>query len=168
MTISLIDSFISGALHPVFGLDHILAMVVVGVWALQIGGRAVWAVPLGFVGTMAVGFVAARIGLTLPFVEPMIMASSIILGVLVLLALRPPMPPAIALASLFGLFHGYAHGAELGDATAFAFGVGFVLVTATLHAFGILLATYMTRAHKLAPRALGGLSALVGVFLLLA
>lgn len=163
MTISFLDSFLSGALHPMFGLDHILAMVVVGVWALQIGGRVIWAVPLGFVGTMTVGFIAARAGLSLSFVEPMIIASSIILGLCVLLALRPPVPAAIALASVFGLFHGHAHGAELGNAVPFAFGVGFVLVTAALHGLGIVLAGAMRQAHLFAPRILGGLSALIGL-----
>lgn len=162
-----LDSFISGALHPVFGLDHILAMVVVGVWALQIGGRAIWAVPLGFVGTMALGFIAARAGISLPMVEPIIVISSIILGLCALFALRPTVPLAVALASFFGLFHGHAHGSELGSATPLAFGLGFVLVTAALHALGIILAQYMKRAHKNAPRILGGFSALMGLSLLL-
>lgn len=165
MTTSFFASFMSGAQHPVYGLDHILAMVVIGVWALQIGGRAVWAVPLGFVGTMAVGFVAARLGLSLPFVEPIIVISSIALGLCAMFALRPPLPLAVALASFFGAFHGHAHGAELGEAVPIAFGLGFVLVTAVLHASGVLLGGYMTQAHRLAPRALGAFSALAGLSL---
>ena len=166
MTTTFLASFMSGAQHPIYGLDHILAMLVVGVWALQIGGRAIWAVPLGFVGTMAIGFIAARVGLSLPFVEPIIVASSILLGLCVLFALRPSVPFAVVLSSFFGLFHGHAHGVELGEAAPIAFGIGFALVTAALHATGILLARFMRQAHKTAPRALGALSALAGVTLL--
>ena len=166
MTISHFESFISGAVHPVYGLDHILAMIVVGVWALQIGGRAIWAVPTGFVTSMALGFVLARLGLPLPYVEPVIVASSIILGLCVLAAITPSIAVAIALASFFGLFHGYAHGTELGEALPFAFGLGFVLMTAVLHAFGLVLASFMTRAHAFAPRLLGGVSTLLGLSLL--
>jgi urease accessory protein len=165
MTTSPLDSFISGVLHPIFGLDHILAMGVVGVWALQIGGRAIWAVPLGFVTTMALGFIAARAGVSLPFVEPIIVISSIVLGLCALFALRLYIPIAIALAGFFGLFHGHAHGAELGDATPLAFGIGFVLVTAALHALGILMSQYMKRVSDSAPRILGGFSALLGLSL---
>ncbi|MBU2866471.1 HupE/UreJ family protein [Pacificibacter marinus] len=165
MTTTFFDSFMSGAQHPVYGLDHILAMLVVGVWALQIGGRAIWAVPLGFVGTMAVGFIAARAGLSLPLVEPIIVASSIALGLGALFALRPSVPIAVALTSFFGLFHGHAHGVELGEAAPLAFGLGFVLITAALHASGIVLAGFMRQAHRFAPRALGAVSALVGLSL---
>jgi urease accessory protein len=166
MTYSPLDSFISGALHPIFGLDHVLAMVVVGVWALQIGTRAIWAVPLSFVGAMTAGFIAARAGLSLPFVEPIIVISTIILGLCVLLALRVPVAVSAALVGFFGLFHGHAHGAELGEATPFAFGIGFVLVTAVLHASGILIAQFMKQAHANAPRILGGFSAALGLSLL--
>ncbi|WP_368074500.1 HupE/UreJ family protein [Celeribacter baekdonensis] len=158
-------SFLAGASHPLFGLDHILAMLAVGVWALQIGGRAIWAVPAGFVGAMTLGYMGARMGVALPFVEPMILASSILFGVLVMLALRPGLWGGVAVAAFFGLFHGHAHGAELGAATAWSFGAGFILVTAALHASGVILAQYMARAHPFAPRALGAASTLLGLSL---
>ncbi|AJE46922.1 HupE/UreJ family protein [Celeribacter indicus] len=158
-------SFLAGASHPLFGLDHVLAMVAVGVWALQIGGRALWAVPAAFVGAMTLGYVGAGFGLPLPFVEPMILASCIVLGMLVTFALRPALGGGIAIAALFGLFHGHAHGAELGAATAFSFGLGFILVTALLHAAGVALASGVARAHPSAPRIIGAGSTLLGLSL---
>ncbi|ALI54582.1 HupE/UreJ family protein [Celeribacter marinus] len=160
-------SFLAGASHPLFGLDHVIAMLAVGVWALQIGGRGIWAVPAGFVGAMALGYIAAGFGAPLPLVEPMILASSIVFGIVVLLALRPTAWIGIAVAAFFGLFHGHAHGAELGDAQALTFGIGFIVVTAALHALGIVMAQFMARAHPLAPRFLGAASAALGLSLVL-
>ncbi|SFI86196.1 HupE/UreJ family protein [Celeribacter neptunius] len=158
-------SFLAGASHPLFGLDHVLAMLAVGVWALQIGGRAIWAVPAGFVGAMTLGYLGAGLGLPLPVVEPMILASTILLGLMVTLALRPALWGGVAIAAFFGLFHGHAHGAELGAASALPFGVGFILITALLHAAGVVMAQYMARAHPLAPRFLGAASAVLGLSL---
>ncbi len=158
-------SFLAGASHPLFGFDHVLAMLAVGVWALQIGGRAIWAVPAGFVGAMTLGYLGARAGMPLPVVEPMILASSVFIGLLVAFALRPALWGGVAIAAFFGLFHGHAHGAELGAAAAVPFGIGFIAVTALLHAAGILLAQNMARAHRLAPRFLGAASALMGLTL---
>lgn len=160
-------SFLAGASHPLFGLDHVLAMIAVGIWALQLGGRAIWVVPAGFVGAMTLGYIAARLGVPLPLVEPMILASSVVFGVLVMLALRPGLWAGVGVAALFGLFHGHAHGAELGAAETLTFGIGFVLVTALLHAAGVVLARFMARAHPYAPRALGAASALFGLSLAL-
>lgn len=159
-------SFFAGASHPLFGLDHVLAMLAVGVWALQIGGRAIWAVPAGFVSAMALGYLAAGLGLPLPVVEPMILASTILFGLLVTLAVRPGLWAGVAIAGFFGLFHGHAHGAELGAASALPFGLGFMLVTAALHGAGVILAQNMARAHPLAPRFLGASSALLGLSLI--
>lgn len=160
-------SLLAGASHPLFGLDHVIAMLAVGVWALQIGGRGIWAVPAGFVGAMTLGYIGAGLGAPLPLVEPMILASSIVFGIVVLLALRPAVWSGIAVAAFFGLFHGHAHGAELGDAQALTFGIGFITVTAALHALGIVMAQFMARAHPLAPRFLGAISAALGLSLVL-
>ena len=109
-------SFAAGFSHPLFGLDHILAMVAVGLWAAMQGGRAVWVVPAAFVGTMALGFAAAIAGVPLPFVEPVILASVIFIGIAVALALPIPTSAVAAMVGFFAFFHGHAHGGELGDA----------------------------------------------------
>lgn len=160
-------SFMAGASHPLFGLDHIIAMIAVGVWAMQIGGKAVWAVPAGFVGAMALGFMGGIAALPLPFVEPMILASAILIGLLASFAVKPGLAGGIAVAAVFGLFHGHAHGAELGAAQALGFGVGFVIATALLHAAGILAARLTARALPYGPRLLGALATLMGLSLLI-
>lgn len=139
-------SFMAGLSHPVFGLDHILAMVAVGLWAASLGGRAIWALPSAFVGAMVAGFGAAVIGIPLPFVEPMILVSVFALGLAVALTLRLPVGVAAVIVGIFGLFHGHAHGGELGTAGVLAFGVGFAVSTAILHGIGISVAVMMGRA----------------------
>lgn len=139
-------SFLAGISHPVFGLDHILAMVAVGLWAASLSGRAVWMLPTAFVGSMVVGFFAAVGGMPLPFVEPMILASVFALGLAVAFALKLPIGAAAGIVGVFGLFHGHAHGAELGSAGIFAFGAGFAVSTALLHAFGVAIAVSAGRA----------------------
>lgn len=139
-------SFAAGLSHPVFGLDHILAMVAVGLWAAVLGGRAIWALPVAFVGAMVFGFAAAVGGLALPFVEPMILISVLALGLAVALSLRLPVSAAAGIVGIFALFHGHAHGGELGSAGALAFGAGFAISTALLHTVGIGLALAAGRA----------------------
>lgn len=133
-------SFLAGLSHPLLGLDHVLAMIGVGLWGAILGGRARWALPTSFVGSMVLGFVLALGGLGLPFVEPMVLASVLVLGGAVALMLRIPTAAAGIVCGLFGLFHGHAHGAELGAAGALPFGAGFALSTAVLHAAGLLIA----------------------------
>ncbi len=130
-------SFAAGVSHPFFGLDHILAMVAVGLWAALLGGRSVWLVPTAFVGTMMLGFAAALAGLGLPFVEPVIAASVVVIGLLTLVALQVPTPVGMAMVGFFAFFHGYAHGGELGDTGVLSFCAGFAAATAILHAAGV-------------------------------
>ena len=130
-------SFAAGFSHPLFGLDHILAMVAVGLWAAMIGGRAVWIVPSAFVGTMIAGFGLALLGAPLPFVEPVILASVVVLGLLIAAAVNVPVAVGAVLVGIFALFHGHAHGGELGAATALPYLLGFALATAILHVAGI-------------------------------
>ena len=158
-------SFMAGFSHPLFGADHILAMVAVGIWAAQIGGRALWVVPSAFVGTMAIGFMMALGGIDLPFVEPAILASVIALGLLVAMAARLPVSAAAAVVGIFALFHGHAHGGELGSAGALQFGVGFVIATALLHVAGIAAGLGVSRLGTVASRIIGALTALVGLTL---
>ena len=161
-------SFMAGFSHPLFGLDHILVMVAVGLWASQIGGRALWLVPAAFVGTMAFGFGLAVAGVDLPFVEPAILASVVALGLLVAMAARFDTIASAALVAAFALFHGHAHGGELGAAGAASFGVGFVVATALLHAAGIAIGIGVARIANgaILARIIGGLTAVTGVALI--
>ena len=158
----------AGFSHPLFGLDHILVMVAVGLWASQIGGRALWLVPAAFVGTMAFGFGLAVAGVDLPFVEPAILASVVALGLLVAMAARFDTVASAAIVAAFALFHGHAHGGELGAAGAASFGVGFVVATALLHAAGIALGLGVARIANgaILARIIGGLTAVTGVALI--
>jgi urease accessory protein len=163
-------SFAAGFSHPLFGPDHILAMVAVGLWAWQIGGKAVYAVPAAFVVTMLAGFGLALAGVGLPFVEPAILASVVALGLLVALAVRLPVAASAAVVAAFALFHGHAHGGEIGTATQFAYGAGFAVATALLHAAGVALgyglgALASSKGQALT-RVLGGLTALAGAALI--
>lgn len=161
-------SLMAGLSHPVFGADHVLAMVAVGLWAAQIGGRAVLAVPATFVTVMMLGFGLALAGLPLPFVEPAILASVVALGLLVAMAVKLDTRLAMGLVGLFALFHGHAHGAELGSAGALSFGIGFAIATALLHAAGIGLGLGLTRlGHgRILARLTGAATALAGVALM--
>ena len=162
-------SLAAGFSHPLFGLDHILAMVAVGLWAAQQGGRALWLVPTAFVGTMAVGFAAAIAGAPLPFVEPVILASVIFIGVAIALALPIPTSAVAALVGFFAFFHGHAHGGELGEAGAWQFALGFILATAVLHTVGIAAGLLLSRfSGKLLTRLAGAATALGGLWLVFA
>lgn len=155
-------TFASGAYHPLSGSDHILAMVAVGLLAAQMGGRALWAAPLTFVAAMVLGGVAGAMGLPFPAVEPMILASIVILGVLVALAARLPLAAALPMIALFGAAHGWAHGAE-GPAEGLAlYALGFAAVTAGLHLAGIALGRLV---NALSLRSLGGATVIAGLAL---
>lgn len=160
-------SFMAGVSHPLFGLDHILVMVAVGVWAAQIGGKALWGVPAAFVATMAIGFGLALAGVDLPFVEPAILASVVALGLLVAMAVKLDTAASAAIVAVFALFHGHAHGGELGSAGALEFGIGFVVATALLHVAGIGLGLSIARLSggAIAARLLGAITALAGLVL---
>lgn len=139
-----------GFLHPVTGLDHLLAMVTVGLYAALIGGRALVTVPLAFVAMMAGGAALGVAGAPVPMVEPMIAASVVVLGLLCVLPWGRSAGVGVALAGWFALFHGYAHGAEMPvDASGLAYGAGFLAATALLHAAGL---TFGLLARRLAPR----------------
>ncbi len=158
--------FATGLAHPLSGLDHILALVAVGLWAAQRGGRALWLIPLTFVLTMAMGGFLGFLGVTLPYVELGIASSVVILGLLVALASRLPLAASMGLVGLFALFHGYAHGAEIAaESNALWYSLGFLLATATLHIGGVGIAL-ATRQNLL--RVSGAAIAASGVLLLAA
>ena len=159
-------SFAAGFSHPLFGLDHILAMVAVGLWAAMQGGRALWLVPAAFVGTMALAFAAAIAGMPLPFVEPVILASVIFIGIAIALALPVPTSAVAAMVGFFAFFHGHAHGGELGGAGAWEFATGFFVATAALHAAGIGAGLVLARfSGKVLTRIAGAATALGGLYL---
>jgi len=157
--------FLAGLAHPVFGTDHVVAMVAVGLWGAFLGAPAIFLLPIVFPLVMAFGGVLGILGLPLPAVETGIASSAIVLGAMVALAARPPLWIAAVLVGAFAIFHGYAHGKELPDgANAVAFSAGFVIATGLLHltgvAFGLL--THWP-AGRLAVRGAGGVIALVGL-----
>lgn len=154
----------AGFLHPFSGADHLLAMLGVGLWAAILGGRARWALPAGFLGAMAIGGAFAMnlgLGAAAQAVEPAIIASVILLGAVVALALRAPVAMALPLVGLFGLAHGAAHGAEM-VGNGMAFGAAMLTATALLHGAGLALG--LTLNGKIA-RALGGVTAAAGLAL---
>lgn len=170
-------SFAAGFSHPLFGTDHILAMVAVGLWAALLAGtadrRALWLVPLAFVGTMLAGFLAAMAGTPLPLVEPVILASVVVIGLLAAVALKVPTPAAMAMVAFFAVFHGHAHGGEIGDARALSYAAGFAVATALLHAAGVAAGLLFGgalggSAGRTMTRAAGALTALGGLWLVLA
>lgn len=130
--------FATGLAHPLSGLDHSLAMVAVGLWATQIGNRALWLVPLTFVLTMAMGGFFGFLGIPFARIETGIAGSVVILGLLIAIATRLPLMASMALVGVFALFHGYAHGAEMAaGSSALWYSLGFMLATALLHGVGI-------------------------------
>src|SRR3954452_24477249 len=130
--------FVQGFVHPMTGIDHVLAMVAVGLFAANLGGRALWAVPLSFVSVMAMGAALGVAGVGVPFVEVGIAASVIVLGLAITLRRQWPVAAAMALVGVFAIFHGHAHGTEMPvDAAGLQYGLGFMLATALLHAAGI-------------------------------
>lgn len=132
----------SGLLHPITGIDHLIAMVAVGIWGAQLGAPAIWILPITFPLVMAVGAVLGVLHVPLPMPELMIAVSAVILGVAVAARLRLPFAAAALVVAIFAIFHGHAHGAELPRAAnALAYGVGFITATGLLHLYGIMIGT---------------------------
>ena len=135
-------SFITGLAHPVSGLDHVLAMVAVGLWGAQLGAPALWVLPVAFPLMMAMGGMLGLMGLPLPGIEYGIAASAVLLGAAVMFELRPPLVVAALVVGIFAIFHGHAHGTELPPGqSALLYSVGFVMATGCLHALGIAVGT---------------------------
>ena len=160
--------FVSGLLHPVSGLDHVLAMVAVGLWGAQLGMPSMLRLPVAFPMVMAVGGFLGLVGLPIPGVEIGIAVSAIILGAMVLTEARPPPAVALAWVAVFAVFHGHAHGTELGaHDNAVLYSLGFVISTGLLHAAGIALGlVHRWRAGRVALRAAGLVVLAGGMFFL--
>ncbi|WP_111638191.1 HupE/UreJ family protein [Marinomonas shanghaiensis] len=161
------SSFMTGFAHPMGGLDHLLAMVAIGLWAASIGGRALWAIPAAFVATMLLGGGLAVAGLNVPFVEQGILLSVIVLGALVLFAKRLPTAVCVAIAGAFALFHGAAHGLEMPlNANGLQYALGFALATAGLHVVGLVFGQWMVKiGTPLVTRVSGSVIAVAGLLL---
>lgn len=158
--------FLSGMLHPVSGLDHVLAMVAVGLWGAQLGAPAIWLLPVAFPLVMAFGGFLGLMGVPVPGVELGIALSAVLLGVMVATQSRPPLGVAIALVGFFAVFHGHAHGTELpAGASGLLYSVGFVIVTGLLHATGIAVGlVHRWERGRLALRGAGAAVTAAGVF----
>ena len=166
------NGFVHGFVHPLSGLDHQLAMVMVGLLAYQLGGRALWLVPFTFVGVMALGGVLGVMGISIPFVETGIALSVIVLGAIVAFGVNASLAGAMGAVGLFAIFHGHAHGTEMPlDVAGAAYGVGFLLATAVLHALGIFIGFLIGMSSKPLGdnvyRIVGTVASLAGVAILL-
>lgn len=160
--------FLAGLAHPVSGLDHVLAMVAVGLWGAQLGAPAIWLLPVTFPIVMALGGLLGLLGVPLPGVELGIAASALLLGVVVMTERRLPLFAAAALVGVFAVFHGHAHGTELPPGeSGLLYSLGFVVATGCLHAIGIAIgAIHRWPAGRVALRIAGGGVGLAGMFFL--
>jgi len=158
--------FLTGFQHPIAGLDHVLAMVAVGLWGAQLGAPAVWLLPVAFPMVMALGGMLGLMGVPLPGIEYGIAASAILLGAAVMLEVRPPLAVAALGVGIFAIFHGHAHGTELpAGESALLYSMGFVAATGCLHAAGIGIGTMHRWSWGQAVlRAAGAAVAVGGVF----
>jgi urease accessory protein len=132
--------FLSGVRHPISGLDHVLAMIAVGLWGAQLGAPAIWLLPVAFPVVMAFGGMMGLMGIPLPGAEIGIAASAILLGAAVMFESRPRLFIAASLVGFFAIFHGHAHGTELPPGqSGFLYSIGFVIATGCLHGIGITI-----------------------------
>jgi urease accessory protein len=160
--------FLTGLAHPVSGLDHVLAMVAVGLWGAQLGAPALWLLPVTFPLVMAFGGFLGLLGIPLPGVEVGIALSALALGLAVATSWRPPLAAAAALVAVFAAFHGHAHGTELPEGqSGLTYSIGFVVATGLLHLAGIGIGViHRWPAGRVALRLLGAGVAAAGVYFL--
>ncbi|WEF34807.1 HupE/UreJ family protein [Pseudoduganella chitinolytica] len=162
------EGALAGLLHPLTGLDHVLAMLAVGLWGAQLGGRAQWLLPAGFVACLALGGALGMAGYTLPLVEAGIVTSVLLLGMLIGFAVRLPVGAALAAVGVFALFHGFAHGSEMpAHDNGWLYALGFVAASAALHGAGLWLGRGAL-AHGRWLRGSGAAISLAGVWLAVA
>ncbi len=141
------NGWVHGFIHPVGGLDHVLAMIAVGLWATQIGGRVVWLVPFTFVAVMTLGGLAGIIAVPFGYTEVGIIISLLVFGMLIAASIRLPVIVSAIIVAIFAFCHGYAHGAEMSQhISGFTYALGFVSATVLLHALGIGIGIFIK--HK--------------------
>lgn len=160
--------FLTGLRHPISGLDHVLAMISVGLWGAQLGAPAVWVLPVAFPMVMALGGMMGLMGIPLPGTEYGIAASMILLGGVVLLDLKPPLWVAALLVSFFAIFHGHAHGTELPPGQdGLLYSMGFVCATGCLHGIGVSIGlVHRWTWGQLLLRLSGGFISAMGMYFL--
>ncbi len=160
--------FVTGLEHPWSGLDHVLAMIAVGLWGAQLGNPALWILPVTFPMVMSFGAMMGLMGIPLPGIEIGIAVSAILLGTMVLGEVRPKLVVAAVLVGFFAIFHGHAHGTELpAGQSGLLYSMGFVIATGCLHGIGIIIGlVHHWPAGKLALRGAGALIAAMGIFFL--
>jgi len=158
------NGFIAGVTHPISGLDHVAAMVAVGLWGGILGKPSLWLLPITFPLIMCVGATLGIAGVPVPAVEEGIALSGVVLGAMVLFAIRPPLWLSMTLVVIFAIFHGYVHGAEFpNSANPVGYAAGFVLATSALHLIGIAIGQlWHWRSGKLVVRACGAAIAIAG------
>ena len=159
------SGFLTGVGHPVSGLDHVVAMIAVGLWGAQLGAPALWLLPVTFPMMMALGGLVGLLGVALPGLEVGIAASAVVLGLVMMFALRPRLAVAVALVAVFAIFHGHAHGTELPPGqSALLYSMGFVVATGCLHGVGIAIGViHRWRWGQTLLRAVGAVVALAGI-----
>jgi urease accessory protein len=165
------SGLIYGLQHPITGLDHIIAMIAVGLIAFMVGGKSKFLLPIMFVSTMIIGSILGGSGINIPFIDQGILVSDIILGAVLLFALRIPNLISYSLIGVFAIFHGFAHGAEVPNGVnGITYGIGFVTTTIGLHILGMITGyiaqNYELKTQKLIYRIAGLLVLLASTFLL--
>jgi len=162
------EGFLTGLRHPVSGLDHMLAMISVGLWGAQLGPPALWLLPVTFPLVMAVGGFFGLVGVPVPFVEAGVAASALLLGAMVAFEVKPKLALAALLVAVFAIFHGHAHGTELPQGqSGLTYSMGFVISTGCLHLTGILIGlAHKWPSGKVALRLIGAVVAAAGLFFL--
>jgi urease accessory protein len=163
------QGLLNGLRHPTSGLDHVLAMIAVGLWGAQLGAPALWLLPVTFPMVMAFGGFLGLVGISLPGVEVGIALSAVLLGLMVARQAKPPLIVAAILVGVFAIFHGHAHGTELpAGQSGLMYSIGFVIATGCLHGVGILLGLVQKWAGgRTAIRVAGSMVALAGVVFLM-
>jgi urease accessory protein len=160
--------FITGLQHPWSGLDHVLAMIAVGLWGAQLGSPALWLLPIAFPMMMALGAMMGLLGIPVPGVEIGIAFSAILLGTMILAEVRPKLGIALAMVGFFAIFHGHAHGTELPEGqSGLLYSMGFVIATGCLHGLGVALGLVkVMSAGRFFLRSAGTFIAVMGIFFL--
>lgn len=162
-----LDGLAGGIAHPLLGADHFLAILAVGFWAAQLGGRARWALPMSFVGAMSIGAVCGFSGFALPFIEQGIVGSVLVFGLLIAVAARLPLKAAAAVIAGFAFLHGLAHGAEMPvGGSEMSYGAGLIMSTAAMHGAGLAIGVGLKKTgHTAWLRAAGALVCVLGAVL---
>jgi urease accessory protein len=143
------SGFVHGLAHPVFGVDHVLVMVMIGIFAVQLAGRSVWAVPVAFLSAMALGGLLGLLGVATPIAEAGIIVSIVGLAAIIMFRVKMPVAAAVAMSGFFAIFHGHAHGTELpGDGSAVGYAAGFLVSTALLHVAGLGFGLALQRGRQ--------------------